>query len=124
MLSLDITGYGRWNDSAGRQGRTQGQAGIELRRQDVTAPGKKAARKAAAAATLGEGSADHALFEACACPPLGACQGAGGSGLCEFSAGPQPVGDGAQQTYDASGDGRHTWRRGNEASSTVKNFST
>jgi len=34
-----------------------------LRRQAVTAPGKKAARKAAAAVTLGEGSADHALFE-------------------------------------------------------------
>jgi ATP-dependent DNA helicase RecQ len=35
-----------------------------LRQQAVTAPGKKAARKAAAASTLGEGSADHALFEA------------------------------------------------------------
>jgi ATP-dependent DNA helicase RecQ len=42
----------------------KGQAKIELRRHVVTAPGKKAARKAAAAATLGESSGDHALFEA------------------------------------------------------------
>jgi ATP-dependent DNA helicase RecQ len=42
----------------------KGQAKIELRRQIVTAPGKKAARKAAAVAALREGSVDHALFEA------------------------------------------------------------
>src|SRR5712672_1465800 len=64
MLSLDITGYGRWTIQPGGRAVLKGQARIELRRQAVTAPGKKAARKAAAAATLGEGSADHALFEA------------------------------------------------------------
>jgi ATP-dependent DNA helicase RecQ len=64
MLSLDITGYGRWTIQPAGRAVLKGQARIELRQQAVTAPGKKAARKAAAAATLGEGSADHALFEA------------------------------------------------------------
>jgi ATP-dependent DNA helicase RecQ len=64
ILSLDITGYGRWTIQPAGRAVLKGQARIELRRQVVTAPGKKAARKAAAAATLGEGSVDHALFEA------------------------------------------------------------
>ncbi len=64
MLSLDIAGYGRWTIQPAGRAVLKGQARIELRREAVTAPGKKAARKAAAAATLGEGSADHALFEA------------------------------------------------------------
>jgi ATP-dependent DNA helicase RecQ len=64
MLSLDITGYGRWTIQPAGRAVLKGQARIELRREAVTAPGKKAARKAAAAATLGAGSADHALFEA------------------------------------------------------------
>jgi ATP-dependent DNA helicase RecQ len=64
ILSLDITGYGRWTIQPAGRAVLKGQAKIELRRQVVTAPGKKAARKAAAAATLGEGSGDHALFEA------------------------------------------------------------
>jgi len=64
MLSLDITGYGRWTVQPAGWAVLKGQARIELRQQAVTAPGKKAARKAAAAATLGEGSTDHALFEA------------------------------------------------------------
>ena len=42
----------------------KGQAKIELRQEAVTAPGKKAARKAAAAASLGESGADQALFQA------------------------------------------------------------
>jgi ATP-dependent DNA helicase RecQ len=64
MLSLDITGYGRWTIQPAGRAVLKGQARIELRQQAATAPGKKAARKAAAATTLGEGSADHALFEA------------------------------------------------------------
>jgi ATP-dependent DNA helicase RecQ len=64
LLSLDIAGYGRWTIQPAGRAVLKGQARIELRREAVTAPGKKAARKAAAAATLGAGSADHALFEA------------------------------------------------------------
>src|SRR5215467_16335056 len=73
LLSLDITGYGRWTIQPAGRAVLKGQARIELRRQDVTAPSKEAARKAAATATLSEGSApaavaegtaDHALFEA------------------------------------------------------------
>jgi ATP-dependent DNA helicase RecQ len=64
ILSLDITGYGRWTIQPAGRAVLKGQARIELRRPAATAPGKKAARKAAAAATLGEGSTDQALFEA------------------------------------------------------------
>ena len=73
MVSLDITGYGRWTIQPAGRAVLRGQARIELRQQAVTAPGKKASslaasggRKAggAAPATLGEGSADHALFDA------------------------------------------------------------
>src|SRR5262249_20843670 len=64
MLSLDITGYGRWTIQPAGRAVLKGQEKIELRRQAVTSSCKKAARKAAAATTLGEGSADHALFEA------------------------------------------------------------
>jgi ATP-dependent DNA helicase RecQ len=64
LLSLDIAGYGRWTIQPAGRAVLKGQTRIELRRQAVTAPGKKAARKAAAAATLGASSADHALFEA------------------------------------------------------------
>jgi ATP-dependent DNA helicase RecQ len=64
ILSLDITGYGRWTvPPAGRE-VLKGNAAIQLRRDAVTAPGKKAARKAAAAAALGNGEADQALFQA------------------------------------------------------------
>jgi len=64
ILSLDITGYGRWIVAPAGRVVLKGQAKIELRRDPVTAPGKKAARKAAATAVLGEGSADQALFQA------------------------------------------------------------
>ena len=63
LISLDITGYGRWTVlPAGRPVLT-GKAKLELRRDAVT-EGKKAARKAAAAAALGDGEADQALFQA------------------------------------------------------------
>ncbi len=52
ILSLDITGYGRWTVPPAGWAVLKGQARIELRREPVTAPGKKAARKAVAAATL------------------------------------------------------------------------
>lgn len=64
ILSLDITGYGRWTIQPAGRAVLKGDAKIELRRQVAMAPGKKAARKAAAAAALGEGSVDHTLFEA------------------------------------------------------------
>src|SRR5215471_74798 len=64
ILSLDITGYGRWTIPQAGRAVLKGQAKIELRRPAATAPGKKAARKAAAAATLGEGGTDQALFGA------------------------------------------------------------
>jgi ATP-dependent DNA helicase RecQ len=63
LISLDITGYGRWTVlPAGRPVLT-GKATLELRRDAVT-EGKKAVRKAAAAAALGAGEADQALFQA------------------------------------------------------------
>jgi ATP-dependent DNA helicase RecQ len=73
LLSLDITRYGRWTVPPPGWAVLRGQAKVELRRDVVTASsaGKKAARKAAAAATLGDGSTDHALFEA-----LRACRSA------------------------------------------------
>jgi ATP-dependent DNA helicase RecQ len=74
LLSLEITGYGRWTVPPQGWAVLKGKAKVELRRDVVAAPraGKKAERKAAAAATLGgAGSADHALFEA-----LRACRSA------------------------------------------------
>src|SRR5215470_2913599 len=74
LLSLEITGYGRWTVPPEGWAVLKGKAKVELRKDAVTAPraGKKAERKAAAAATLGGAdSADHALFEA-----LRACRSA------------------------------------------------
>jgi ATP-dependent DNA helicase RecQ len=73
LLSLEITGYGRWTVPPAGWAVLKGKAKVELRKDAVTAPraGKKAERKAAAAATLGTDSADHALFEA-----LRACRSA------------------------------------------------
>src|SRR5262249_20505066 len=63
LISLDITGYGRWTMlPAGRPVLT-GKAAIQWRR-DPGREGKKAARKAAAAAALGDDGADQALFQA------------------------------------------------------------
>jgi len=64
VLSLDITGYGRWTVPPAGRAVLKGQAKIELRRDTATAPGKKAARKAAAAAALGDAGADQDLFQA------------------------------------------------------------
>jgi ATP-dependent DNA helicase RecQ len=67
LLSLEITGYGRWTVPPAGWAVLKGKAKVELRKDVVTAPrtGRKAERKAAAAATLGGAdSADHALFEA------------------------------------------------------------
>jgi ATP-dependent DNA helicase RecQ len=66
LLSLEITGYGRWTVPPAGWEVLRGKAKVELRKDAVTAPraGKKTERKAAAAATLGGAdSADHALFE-------------------------------------------------------------
>jgi ATP-dependent DNA helicase RecQ len=74
LLSLEITGYGRWKVPPPGWAVLKGKAKVELRKDAVTAPraGKKAERKAAAAATLGgTDNADHALFEA-----LRACRSA------------------------------------------------
>jgi len=64
ILALDITGYGRWTVPPAGRAVLKGQAKIELRQEAVTAPGKKAARKAAAAAALGDRDTDQALFRA------------------------------------------------------------
>ena len=62
LISLDITGYGRWTVlPAGRPVLT-GKASLELRR-DAVSKGKKADRKAAATAALGDGGPDQALFQ-------------------------------------------------------------
>jgi len=62
ILSLDITGYGRWTVLPAGRAVLTGKAKLELRR-DAVAEGKKAARKTAAAAAV-TGEADQALFQA------------------------------------------------------------
>ena len=63
ILSLDITGFGRWTvTDAGRE-VLRGKATIQLRQDPVTF-GKKAARKAAAAVALGNSEDDQDLFRA------------------------------------------------------------
>jgi ATP-dependent DNA helicase RecQ len=63
ILSLDITGYGRWTVLPAGRAVLTGKAKIELRR-DAVAEGKKAARKAKAAPPPEAGDADQALFQA------------------------------------------------------------
>jgi len=63
IISLDITGYGRWTVTDAGRGVLRGQATIQLREVTVTY-GKKAARKAAAAAALGDSEDDKDLFRA------------------------------------------------------------
>ena len=63
ILSLDITGFGGWTVTDPGRAVLRGTTAIQLRRDVVTA-GKKAARKAAAAAALGESEADRDLFQA------------------------------------------------------------
>jgi ATP-dependent DNA helicase RecQ len=63
ILALDITGYGRWTVPPAGRDVLRGKARIDLRRDAVTV-GKKAARKAAAAAALGGNGTDQALFHA------------------------------------------------------------
>jgi ATP-dependent DNA helicase RecQ len=62
ILSLDITGYGRWTVLPAGRAVLTGKATIELRRDAVT-DGKKAARKGAAPPPAA-GDADQALFQA------------------------------------------------------------
>jgi ATP-dependent DNA helicase RecQ len=74
LLSLEITGYGRWTVPPAGWAVLKGKAEVALRKDAVTAPraGRRAERKAAAAPPLGRGdNADHALFEA-----LRACRSA------------------------------------------------
>ncbi len=63
LLSLDITGFGRWSVTDAGRAVLRGKATIQLREEAVTV-GKKAARKAAAAAALGPSEDDQALFRA------------------------------------------------------------
>jgi ATP-dependent DNA helicase RecQ len=63
ILSLDITDYGRWTVTDRGREVLRGNATIQLREQVVTV-GKKAARKAAAAQTLGDSEDDKDLFRA------------------------------------------------------------
>src|ERR1700751_2510632 len=63
ILALDITGYGRWPVPDAGRDVLRGKATIQLR-QDAVTYGKKAARKAAAAAALGDSDDDKDLFRA------------------------------------------------------------
>ena len=64
VIALDITGYGNWAVTDAGRGVLKGTAKIELRK-DTLKPGRKAARAAANAAALADGSTgDTALFEA------------------------------------------------------------
>jgi ATP-dependent DNA helicase RecQ len=64
VIALDITGYGTWAVTDAGRGVLKGTAKIELRK-DTLKPGRKAARAAANAAALADGSTgDTALFEA------------------------------------------------------------
>jgi ATP-dependent DNA helicase RecQ len=62
ILSLDITGYGRWTVLPAGRAVLTGKAKIDLRR-DAVAAGRKAARKDAPP-PLAAGDADQALFHA------------------------------------------------------------
>jgi ATP-dependent DNA helicase RecQ len=62
IVSLDITGYGRWTVLPAGRAVLTGKARIELRR-DAVAEGGKAARKGAPP-PLAAGDADQALFQA------------------------------------------------------------
>jgi ATP-dependent DNA helicase RecQ len=64
VIALDITGYGTWAVTDAGRGVLKGTAKIELRK-DTLKPGRKAARAAANAAALADGSTGNtALFEA------------------------------------------------------------
>jgi ATP-dependent DNA helicase RecQ len=63
IVSLDITGYGRWTVTDAGRAVLRGEAALQLR-QDVVTVGKKAARKAAAAVALGDSEDDKDLFRA------------------------------------------------------------
>ena len=64
VIAPDITGYGTWAVTDAGRGVLKGTAKIELRK-DTLKPGRKAARAAANAAALADGSTgDTALFEA------------------------------------------------------------
>ncbi len=62
ILSLDITGYGRWTVLPAGRAVLTGKAKIDLRR-DAVEQGKKGARKGSAP-PLAAGDADQALFQA------------------------------------------------------------
>jgi len=63
ILSLDITGFGRWSVTDRGREVLRGKATIPLREQVVTV-GKKAARRAAATVALGDSEDDRTLFRA------------------------------------------------------------
>jgi ATP-dependent DNA helicase RecQ len=63
ILALDITGFGRWTVTDAGRDVLRGKTTLQLR-QDVVTVGKKAARKAAAAAELGSSEDDQDLFRA------------------------------------------------------------
>jgi ATP-dependent DNA helicase RecQ len=63
ILSLDITGFGRWSVTDAGRAVLRGQTAIQLRDPAVTA-GRQAARKVAATAALGASEDDQDLFRA------------------------------------------------------------
>jgi ATP-dependent DNA helicase RecQ len=66
LVSLEITGYGRWTVPPAGWAVLKGKAKVALRKDAVTAPrtARRAARKAARQTPGGADSAEHALFEA------------------------------------------------------------
>jgi ATP-dependent DNA helicase RecQ len=66
LVSLEITGYGRWTVPPAGWAVLRGKAKVALRKDAVTAPraGRRAERKAAAARPGAADGVDHALYEA------------------------------------------------------------
>jgi ATP-dependent DNA helicase RecQ len=66
LVSLEITGYGRWTVPPAGWAVLRGKAKVALRKDAVTAPraGRQAGRKAASPTLGAPDGADHALFDA------------------------------------------------------------
>ena len=113
ILSLDITGYGRWTGLPAGRAVLTGKAKIELRR-DAVAEGKKAGRKEKAAPQPEAGDADQALFQALRARRTALAKAQAVARLCD-PARPQPPRHGPPQAGDRGRDGADSRRRRGEA---------
>jgi ATP-dependent DNA helicase RecQ len=64
VVALDIRDYGRWTVTESGRAVLKGQQKIDLRTDVLQSGGKKAAKKAAVTAALGDDAEDRALFHA------------------------------------------------------------